>query len=220
MSQTNYNNGETLIYSNFQIEQGSTATAYEPYTNICPISGRTECDTYVSPTTSEQDATVYTTDLGRTVYGGTLDVVSGVLTVDRANIDMGSLTWTYSNSFFRTDGITATVKRPPNNQTKVNAICSAYPIMTWTAISGTDTDLAVDTTGRMIVANPNITSLSDFQTAINGVQLCYELATPTTYQLTPTEVSLLLGENNVWSDGDVTVVYNADIQRYIEKKLS
>lgn len=54
--------------------------------NIRPISGHTECITYVSPTTSETDATTYTTDLGRTVYGGTLDVVSGVLNVTHANI--------------------------------------------------------------------------------------------------------------------------------------
>lgn len=31
--------GETISFKNIQIEYGSTATAYEPYTNICPISG-------------------------------------------------------------------------------------------------------------------------------------------------------------------------------------
>jgi len=178
-------NGTTINATfKLQLELGTTATDYEPY-----------------------QGTTYTTSLGRTVYGGTLDVVSGALTVDRAMVDMGSLTWTYSNSFFRTDGITATVKRPPNNQTKVNAICSAYPIMTWTAISGTDTAIAVDTTGRMIVGNPNITSLSDFQTAVSGVQLVYELATPQTYQLTPQQIDLLLGTNHLWSDGEITVEY-------------
>lgn len=37
---------------------------------------------------------------------------------------------------------------------------------------------------------------------------------------TPQEVRLLLGTNNIWSDGKVTLTYNADIQRYIEKKLN
>lgn len=46
-----------------QIELGSTATDYESY-----------------------QGTTYTTSLGRTVYAGTLDVVSGVLTVTDANI--------------------------------------------------------------------------------------------------------------------------------------
>lgn len=61
-----------------------TDATYAPYENICPISGRTEVTAHVSPTTT--GGTTYTTALGRTVYGGTLDVVSGVLTVDRGYI--------------------------------------------------------------------------------------------------------------------------------------
>ena len=47
--------------------------------NIRPISGWTEVTVFVSPTEDEEDATTHTTSLGRTVYGGTVDVVSGVL---------------------------------------------------------------------------------------------------------------------------------------------
>ena len=61
---------------------------------------------------------------------------------------------------------------------------------------------------------------SEFKTAVSGQMLCYELATPQTYQLTPQEIQLLLGTNNVWSDGNVTLVYSADIQRWVEKKLN
>lgn len=47
-----------------------------------------------------------------------------------------------------------------------------------------------------------------------GTQLCYELASPQTYQLTPTEIALLKGQNNVWTDsGEVEVTYNADIDK-------
>ena len=53
----------TYASTDAQLELGTTATAYEAF-----------------------DGTSYTTDLGRTVYGGTLDVVSGVLTVDRAMV--------------------------------------------------------------------------------------------------------------------------------------
>ena len=41
---------------------------------------------------------------------------------------------------------------------------------------------------------------------MNGVQLVYELADPQTIQLTPQEIKLLVGDNNVWSDGQVTMV--------------
>ena len=72
-----------------QMESGSTATAWEPYANICPITGLTGLSVYVGPTQDPDDATVYnvdwTTQAG-TVYGGTLDVVTGVMTVTMANI--------------------------------------------------------------------------------------------------------------------------------------
>ena len=46
----------------------------------------------------------------------------------------------------------------------------------------------------------------EFKSAMSGVQLCYELATPLTYQLTPQTVTALVGQNYVWADtGDVTV---------------
>jgi hypothetical protein len=49
------------------------------------------------------------------------------------------------------------------------------------------------------------------------VQICYPLATPTTVQLTPTEVTTLLGSNSVWADsGDISVGYKADIFLYAE----
>ena len=51
-------------------------------------------------------------------------------------------------------------------------------------------------------------SAADFKAAMSGVQLAYKLATPQTYQLTPTEVTALLGDNTIWADtGDVTVTY-------------
>ena len=59
------------------------------YANICPISGSTGLNAYVSPTTNLADATTYSADwtsTAGTVYGGTLDVVTGVLTVTMANI--------------------------------------------------------------------------------------------------------------------------------------
>lgn len=45
-------------------------------------------------------------------------------------------------------------------------------------------------------------------TPTTGAQVCYKLAEPMTVQLTPTEITSLLGQNNVWSDaGDVSVTW-------------
>ena len=54
---------------------------FAPYENICPITGFSSANIYVSPTTSVGDATTYNISFGSagTVYGGTLDVVTGEL---------------------------------------------------------------------------------------------------------------------------------------------
>ena len=53
-----------------------------------------------------------------------------------------------------------------------------------------------------------------------GAQVVYKLATPVTYTLTPTEIKSLLGDNNVWADaGDTEVIYRADPNLYIDKRI-
>ena len=84
----------TEEYVDYAESQGTRDVAipvghYTNYANICPISGRTGLSVYVSPTQDVADATTYAVDWtseAGTVYGGTLDVVTGVLTVDRAYI--------------------------------------------------------------------------------------------------------------------------------------
>lgn len=54
-----------------------------------------------------------------------------------------------------------------------------------------------------------------------GAQVVYALAEPMEYDLTPTEVTTLLGANNIWADcGDSTVEYRADTKLYADKKIA
>lgn len=143
--------------TDIQIEKGSPASAWTPYSNICPISGFSAANIVVSPTQDAQDGTTYTVSFGAagTVYGGTLDVVNGTLTVTHGQI-------------------------------------ASYAGETLPGAWISDRDVyAVGTTPT------------------TGAQVVYELATPQTVTLTPTEVQMLLGTNNVWSDtnGDVTLTY-------------
>lgn len=50
----------------------------------------------------------------------------------------------------------------------------------------------------------------EFKSAMSGVQLVYKLDTPIVYDLTPTQIELFAGENNIWSDGEMTLTYLAD----------
>lgn len=193
----------TLAGQTYQLEVGSSATTYSPYTG-----------------------STYTIPLPSTVYGGTLNVTTGTLTVDRAMVDLGTLTWgTGSTSQtgkvrFRTDSIKTEIVKAESASVMGNIICSSYANTTanqsYTCVIG----ICVDNIGSVYVYDPNYSDAATFKTAMNGVQLVYELATPTTVSLTPTEIKTLLGDNNIFSDsGDVAVVYSADIAKYIDKRL-
>ena len=175
-----------------QIEFGSTATAYEPY----------QGETYDITFPSEAG----------TVYGGTLDVTTGVLTVDRAMVDLGTLTWNAAqiakgNRFFSSSLIAAKYPTEVTSETP-NLLCSAFkakPINTYNqAVDG----ITAHPNGNIQVYMDAYKSLtnSEFTTAMSGAQLCYELAIPITYQLTPTQILLLEEHKHVWADcGDITL---------------
>lgn len=195
--------GVTLTIEDFQLELGSTATAYEPYQgNIYAVD--------------------WTTDAG-TVYGGTLDVTTGVLTVDRVGVDMSTLSWSYNTSYTYA-GFTATAEDMPSQNSGVNIVCSLYAPLAATSLGSffsadNNNCIAQRNNGNIImVQDARYTDAASFKAGMSGQTLVYPLAEPQTYQLTPQEVSTLLGQNNIWADcGDTTVEYRADPKLYIEK---
>jgi hypothetical protein len=79
-------NAQNLVFKPMIRLSSVTDATFAPYSNICPISGHTETNVVVSPTTDAEDGTTYNIqfkdgDNPLTVYGGTLDVVSGELKV-------------------------------------------------------------------------------------------------------------------------------------------
>ena len=153
------------------------------------------------------------------VYGCTLGVVSGDLVVDRAMVDLGTLNWVYNVSGTRFDGTTLTNL----SANRTACICSQYVASNvdegWT--NKDKVCCIYSTRNSVFVKDTAYTDAAEFKAAMNGVQLCYELADPITYHLTSQEVRTLLGDNNLWSDaGEMAVTYKADVQLYIDKKLA
>lgn len=149
-----------------------------------------------------------------TVYGGTLDVTTGLLTVDRVSVDLGTLSW-------------ATISGYPNKFRAVNlqypaisrycdTICEKYiNSKTYFSLS-TVSDKSIGITGDNVITvcikDTDYSAASTLKTSLNGVKFLYPIATPLTYQLTPQEVTTLAGVNNIYADcGDVTVTYRGDI---------
>lgn len=153
------------------------------------------------------------TSTAGTVYGGTLDVVTGELTVTHGIQDLGDLNWTYqsgSTRFF-SSGVSASVKAPSSNGAVIDALCSQYKYMSLDSLGIASIGCAVSSTKNVYIKNTAYTDPNALKTALSGVQFVYELATPLTYQLTATQVAVLAGTNNAWSTGDsVSVTYTKD----------
>lgn len=190
----------------YQLEAGETATAYEPYMGE-----------------------VFTINLDGTRYGGILDVTSGVLTLTYGEVDLGTITWEKQDlggGFYNFRSSTPTDAKKVPNSDVANLICSQYyatsvDAITYTSgtVNGAISIRHNSTDGLRVRDTAFDNSTADqFKTAMNGVQLVYELATPQTIQLTPTQVYLLYGYNTLFGDcGDISLTYDASGIIHIEE---
>lgn len=180
--------------------------------NVRPISGWTEVKVIVSPTQEATDGHTTTTSLGRTVYGGTLDVVTGVLTVTHGYMNYTNISTTsgvavtggWRCNFLCPDGDINKGKWTVQSAPTLSMFDSSKPLNE----GGISKGYAAN---NYTVIVPNATSKETADATLEGLELVYPLATPQTYTLTPQQIDTLLGDNNVWADsGDVEITYHTD----------
>lgn len=214
--------GTTITIKNVQVETGETALPFTPYIapNTYSISWQTEAGT---------------------VYGGTLDVVSGVLTVTgvlhtltgEENFGLATNSRRFTAAFTTLGWERANTVLSTQNQS--NSRCSHATYLTGATGTATPADYRISTDSSDRQAINFYDTQSEFASAAafnaylaaqyaNGtpVQLYYELATPLEpIQLSPTEIKTLLGGNTVYTDaGAVSVEYVADTKLYIDNKIA
>ena len=189
-----------------QLEHGSIATDYEPYKgNTYSVNWETEAGT---------------------VYGGTLDVVNGKLTVDWTSDDMGQYDWGENNGVFNFNLNNVSPSWTRNSIDWMR--CSTYKPESWNSIDlGTYSDYSIhglvyNNVTVLRVYDSRYKTVADFKSGVSGTQFAYELTTPITYQLTPQEVTTLLGNNNIWADSGniLELEYTADTKLYIGEQQS
>lgn len=203
----NGGNPDTCYFYDVQIESGSTATAFEPYENLCPISGWSNVNVY-REAQYDAGATPYATiNLNGTVYGGSLDVTTGVLTVTHhfATYD-GTENWSSGTNYY-------VLFSQPNSKGNNDLT----QIANWLKAGGSSNYTTygcyrAQANGAICVGTIGSpwSSVSDFKTALstNPLTICYELATPQTVQLSPTTVRMLVGNNTLWANsGDSELQY-------------
>lgn len=224
-----YDKNKTFIQRDGEVESVSvgrkSSSAVAPQNAVYVRASSRNCEQMLVIGTNTDYQAYNSTDISitlpSTVYGGTLDVVSGKLVIDRA--------------FYQYDNINTQSGTAVTGGWRCDFPCPNDDINRgkWTAADGiplfsmfANKALADGGFSKGYSANgytvivPNATSKAEADTILNGLQLCYWLATPIEIQLTPTEVKSLLGDNNVWSDsGTVEVEYRADTSLVINKIL-
>ena len=161
--------------------------------------------------------------LGQTVYSGTVDVVTGVLTVthgfktyDGSSDESWAVTTGGASGGYR--AILAVLDaKGANQKIESNFLTSeiqsgakawhGYIAANKTLVIGIGTDITTVENWRAYLSSHNL-------------QVAYELATPQTYNLTAQQVELLTGNNTVWADtGDITLTYGDDPNKIVNPTL-
>ena len=108
-------------------------------------------------------------------------------------VDLGSLEYSMlsvpQGTLFR--GVLTSIKRTTGSGILPNIICPIY--RTTTQTDRTEESISQPTeSGNVDIIDSSYTSVSDFKTAMSGIYLIYELATPTTPTITEAEFNTLL----------------------------
>lgn len=201
------------------IEPQQSGTGDPSPENVRPISGWTGLSGWVEeeydPTEQPTFTVTWQTEAG-TVYGGTVDVVTGLLTAD-----MGIKTELWKNFTSETAVGSTLIRRQVSIASAQGSFANKE--RTISNIAPFDATIARETvhvsmasSGNYLYAILPTTTDPDLE-----ITFCYPLAQPQTYQLTPQQILTLLGNNTVFVDcGSVSVTYQASIKGYIDKVLA
>lgn len=181
-------------------------------TNVRAISGWTEASIAIQHDGTKMLFVNWETEAGE-VYGGSLDVINGILTVN-----FGVLSSTFGEL------IDGSGTAPSGYALKNLRLSQDFPSNTW--LNDTVCNIATPSStsnAQNVVRFSNDKTFCIFTLPTNldsntPVMVVYPLAVPKTYTLDPMEVLTALGENIFSADcGDVSVTYRADPTLFASK---
>ena len=185
---------EDAPISNVQLEVGSAVTDYVPYK---------------APTT-------YTANLGRTVYGGQADLVSGQGIDNALWANLSDVAWTEDpNRLGVFYGAVAGRKTASSDSPSDVLGCTCYSIRNSNVTTAEDKYISGYWSyggGSIFFRDSSMAGYTraQVQEALAGEKVCVCSANPTSYTFDGQEIPSLLGVNNLWHDaGDTEAVYRS-----------
>ena len=123
---------------------------------------------------------IYKLDENNKLYAdGDTDDGKGTMTVKYGVVDLGTLTWTKGTYAFYSDGTGLKTG-------STNVVCAKYPnVGTMSGADMPDKSISPQSSGRIYIKDSIYSDAATFTTAVSGVYLVYELATPTTETVEP-----------------------------------
>ena len=221
-----------------QIKSGATCEnlAFKPMLRLA-----SDTDATYEPYSGQTYDITFPSEAG-TVYGGTLDVTSGVMTVDRQYIELNGTNYTfatvpgYTQVYAYSNNTLGGLIKPNASNAVTKAVCNYFP-----SIARSSAGVVVDGVPRTgifqyhdalnqfrfaLPKEDRFSTRYKFQAWLQSLEtplvICIPLKEPlATYQLTPQEITSLLGTNNLWADtGDSEVEYRADTKMYVDAKVA
>lgn len=164
--------------------------------------------------------TTYEPYINNTVYGGTLDAVTGVLTIDKKAFNLGALGWVYADT---TNYRLWYADNDEMDAESTDLICEKYMPAN---DNSTNNSIRKYITGsgvkRVSIHDDEYneyTTSAQIKTALNDVYYVSKIGNPYEIQLDPVTVTTLLGDNTIWSDanGNIELDYRADTKLFCQK---
>lgn len=176
---------------------------------------------YAPPQTVEE----FSASFGQTVYGGTLDWMTGVLTVDKAMVAFDG-TENFTTAATNTSGkkmfnyaLPGAMSNASNATISGFILCSHYAEVSPNSTYKCNIGVSLGAKGVISIYDDAYAALTldDFKSYLSAqaaagtpVQIAYKLATPTTIQLTPQEIRQLQGVNTLYGDGSISIAGRAN----------
>lgn len=208
-----FDTDKTDLLNQFDIafEAVQTGTGTPSPDNVRPITGWSDFDITAN-------SSILNIDLNGTFYGGSVDAVTGKITLTWNYINLGDLEWFYNSTngyFYNLTNIM------PKSGTK-NWLCTTRYIkpdsVAWSAI---EDGMAGFGGVQFRVKDSSTTSSAQFKQNINGTYLAYELETPiVVYASNTLSINTVKGLNTITSDsnGKMTVTYTESVKHYLDKQ--
>lgn len=194
-----------------QVPQGTTkllVVCYSSFLNSASVGDKSTFTDVVLSLNNElytpfvsHDYNITFQDETGTVYGGVLDVINGILTVNKKSVNIGTLSYTrqkITDEIYIFVGNIATLGAKPLSE---NGCCSIYTLVAGNRVSGGNNRIGINTNGNgLFVRDDRYTDASTFKQAVNNQILVYELNEPLIYNIDPTNILMMDGINTVFAN--------------------